>query len=207
MRKTRKLGKNPQRSAEPDPVDGELYESAEGIVRKLSPYGNLLVYRHLVEAMRIEYQSDKRAQTLSTVSVTALLRSMNPADAIEEMLAAQMVANHFAAMECLQGAALPNQTYAGRDLNLKYASKLSLAYARLVDALNKHRGKGQQKVTVEHVHVESGGQAMVGNIEAARKKHSPEGQSDETPKSVSFEPGTTLDVVADVKVPVKPCSE
>jgi hypothetical protein len=28
----------------------------------------------------------------------------------------------------------------------------------LLDALNRHRGKGQQKVTVEHVHVHSGGQ-------------------------------------------------
>jgi len=34
----------------------------------------------------------------------------------------------------------------------------------LVEALNRHRGKGQQKVTVEHVHVHAGGQAIVGNV-------------------------------------------
>ena len=34
----------------------------------------------------------------------------------------------------------------------------------MLDALNRHRGKGQQKVTVEHVHVHSGGQAIVGNV-------------------------------------------
>ena len=33
------------------------------------------------------------------------------------------------------------------------------------DALNRHRGKGQQKVTVEHVHVHAGGQAVVGMVE------------------------------------------
>ena len=33
-----------------------------------------------------------------------------------------------------------------------------------LEALNKHRGKGQQKVTVEHVHVHQGGQAIVGRI-------------------------------------------
>ena len=38
-------------------------------------------------------------------------------------------------------------------------------YAALLDALNRHRGKGQQKVTVEHVHVHSGGQAVVGVME------------------------------------------
>jgi hypothetical protein len=34
----------------------------------------------------------------------------------------------------------------------------------LLDALNRHRGKGQQKVTVEHVHVHAGGQAVVGVV-------------------------------------------
>jgi hypothetical protein len=36
----------------------------------------------------------------------------------------------------------------------------------LLDALNRQRGKGQQKVTVEHVHVHSGGQVVVGVVEA-----------------------------------------
>src|SRR5215467_9650868 len=31
--------------------------------------------------------------------------------------------------------------------------------------LNRHRGKGQQKVTVEHVHMHAGGQAVVGTVE------------------------------------------
>ena len=40
----------------------------------------------------------------------------------------------------------------------------SRSYAVLLDALNRHCGKGQQKVTVEHVHVHSGGQAVVGMV-------------------------------------------
>jgi hypothetical protein len=40
------------------------------------------------------------------------------------------------------------------------------SYSVLLDALNRHRGKGQQKVTVEHVHVHSGGQAVVGMVGA-----------------------------------------
>jgi hypothetical protein len=36
---------------------------------------------------------------------------------------------------------------------------------RVLDALNRYRGKGQQKVTVEHVHVHAGGQAVVGTIQ------------------------------------------
>jgi hypothetical protein len=43
---------------------------------------------------------------------------------------------------------------------------MSRTHAALVEALNRHRGKGQQKVTVEHVHVHAGGQAVVGIVEA-----------------------------------------
>ena len=54
------------------------------------------------------------------------------------------------------------QTFEGRRDSLSQANKLSRASAALIEALNRHRGKGQQKVTVEHVHVHSGGQAVVG---------------------------------------------
>ena len=57
------------------------------------------------------------------------------------------------------------QTFEGRRENLNQANKLSRSWATLLDALNKHRGKGQQKVTVEHVHVHAGGQAVVGTVE------------------------------------------
>jgi hypothetical protein len=57
------------------------------------------------------------------------------------------------------------QTFEGRRENLNQANKLSRTYATLLEALNRHRGKGQQKVTVEHVHVHAGGQAVVGVVE------------------------------------------
>ena len=50
-------------------------------------------------------------------------------------------------------------------LTLSPPHKLSHTYATLLEALNRHRGKGQQKVTVEHVHVHAGGQAVVGTVE------------------------------------------
>jgi hypothetical protein len=56
------------------------------------------------------------------------------------------------------------QTFEGRRANLNQANKLSRTYAALLEALNRHRGKGQQKVTVEHVHVHAGGQAVVGVV-------------------------------------------
>jgi hypothetical protein len=59
---------------------------------------------------------------------------------------------------------IPEQTFEGRRENLNQANKLSRTYSTLLEALNKHRGKGAQKVTVEHVHVHEGGQAIVGNV-------------------------------------------
>jgi hypothetical protein len=68
-------------------------------------------------------------------------------------------------MECYRRAMVSEQTFEGRHENLRQATKLSRASAALLDALNRHRGKGQQKVTVEHVHVHSGGQPIVGTVE------------------------------------------
>lgn len=49
---------------------------------------------------------------------------------------------------------------------LKHATKLMALYEKQLRTLQKSKGNGQQKVTVEHVHVEAGGQAIVGNVEA-----------------------------------------
>src|ERR1041384_5231919 len=80
------------------------------------------------------------------------------------MIAAQLIACHNASMESYRRAMIGEQTHEGRRENLNQANKLSRTYATLLEALNRHRGKGQQKVTVEHVHVHNGGQAIVGNI-------------------------------------------
>jgi hypothetical protein len=54
-----------------------------------------------------------------------------------------------------------------RGANLAQAGQLSRTFAMLLEALNRHRGKGQQKMTVEHVHVHSSGKALVGVVVGA----------------------------------------
>ena len=49
------------------------------------------------------------------------------------------------------------------------ASPAAPLYTRQLEALDKHRGKGQQKITVEHVNVHAGGQAVVGTVETSQK--------------------------------------
>jgi hypothetical protein len=82
-----------------------------------------------------------------------------------------------------------DQPFEARHENLNQANKLSRTYATLLDALNRHRGKGQQKVTVEHVHVHEGGQAIVGNVEAGggvAPKH------EEQPHALANAPGAAM---------------
>jgi len=83
---------------------------------------------------------------------------------------------------------IPEQTVEGRSENLNQANKLSRTYAVLLDALNRHRGKGQQKVTVEHVHVHSGGQAVVGMVGAPGGRGSPKLEDQPHAKQIPYAP-------------------
>jgi hypothetical protein len=89
-----------------------------------------------------------------------------PKDEVEGMFAAQIVACHNAAMECFHRAMLYQQPSEFREQNLNQANKLTRTFATLISALGNYRGKGvtEQKVTVQHVHVSDGGQAIVGNV-------------------------------------------
>lgn len=100
-----------------------------------------------------------------TAAVQGLM-GIAPRDELEGMLAAQLIACHHASMECYRRAMILEQTFEGREQNLNHANKLSRTYSTLLEALNRHRGKGQQKMTVERVHVHAGGQAVVGMVEA-----------------------------------------
>jgi len=91
-----------------------------------------------------------------------MLEALDPQDAIESMLAAQMVALHNVTMDCARRAGF--STGPDRDTALHQANKASRTFGMLVETLNKHRGKGRQTMVVEHVHVHQGGQAIVGQV-------------------------------------------
>ena len=96
-------------------------------------------------------------------AISAML-GIQPRDELEGMLGAQMIATHNAAMEAFRRAMHREQSFEGRRQNLEFANKLVRSYAALVETLDKHRGKGQQLVRVEHVTVNAGGQAIVGAV-------------------------------------------
>ena len=109
-------------------------------------------------------KEDPDTKEIRDTATLCRLSDIGAGDVIEAMLAAQMVATHEAAMECFRRAALTEQTLVGRELGLKYGDKLVRSFAALALTLDRHRGKGQQVVRVEHVTVQAGGQAIVGAI-------------------------------------------
>lgn len=157
----------------PTKVDGEKPSVAPFETVATAAFGSengpsaLRLLNQIFDATRVGPESDANLQGM--LAVVGTIKALKPRNAIERMLVTQMMATHEQAMECLRRATLANQTSEGRDLNLKHAGKFSQLYVRQMEALDKHRGKGQQKITVEHVTVEAGGQAIVGNVETAPK--------------------------------------
>src|SRR6187401_1968744 len=143
------------------------------------------------------------------VAAGRALIGIQPNGELEGMLAAQLIACHNAAMECYRRAM--NSQLPARDYHLNQANKLSRTYSTLLDSLNKHRGKGQQRVTVEHVHVHQGGQAIVGHVEpggggATKSKEQPHAkQIAHAPQPSVWGPNETGDsvpVTSDAERPV-----
>ncbi len=108
----------------------------------------------------------------------AVVEGVEPQDQIEAMLATQMATVHMTMLTFARRLAnvenIPQQDSAERAFN-----KLARTYAAQVEALKRYRTGGEQKVTVQHVNVSEGGQAIVGSVthggRGRRKKN------DETP--------------------------
>ena len=118
----------------------------------------------------VSYQSMPKVDKCNIA--LAALHGIKPRDELEGMLAVQMVGAHNLAMTFMARAMLEGQTCDGVDACISRATKLMRTFTAQVEALNRYRGRGQQKVVVEHVHVNEGGQAIVGVVgEGGGGKH------------------------------------
>jgi hypothetical protein len=97
--------------------------------------------------------------------VLAAVAGVGAKDEIEGMLATQMVATHTAIITTLHRQK-QSETLLERERYGNLAVKLLRTFAAQVEALQRHRGKGQQHIRVEHVDVHAGGQAIVGAVTA-----------------------------------------
>lgn len=113
-------------------------------------------------------QKDRRANEAGINQLMAQIAAVEPNDGIEAMLATQMAVVHQASLKVarlLRGSeTIPQQDSASNAFN-----KLARTFVAQVEALKRYRSKGEQKVIVEHVTVNDGGQAIVGQVGGGRR--------------------------------------
>ena len=110
----------------------------------------------------------------------SVIKGIAPRDEVEAMMAAQMAAVHMATMTFARRLAhvdnIPQQDAAERAFN-----KLARTFAVQVEALKRYRTGGEQKVTVHHVTVNEGGQAIVGAVSQAPRGTGGSGNREASP--------------------------
>ena len=107
---------------------------------------------------------DPDAVSPHVAATSAALAAFKPADEIEAMIGAQVVALHHVSMECLRRAMVSGQIPEVASKLRKDGANLARAMTDMLDALDRKRGKAPQVVRVERVVVHDGGQAIVGNV-------------------------------------------
>ncbi len=113
----------------------------------------------LSQALRAWYPKDINPEEL----LTSFFEETEPRSPLEAMLISQMAAAHSHAMEMFiqaKKSMSPDTAIA----QLKIAERLIKTFANSLDVLERSRRKGHQSVKVEHVHINAGGQAIVGNV-------------------------------------------
>ena len=115
-----------------------------------------------------EVSADPQGPEKSRMHVEAaveLIEQIKPEGALQSMLVTQMIGVHNTAIKFLMRASITEQTFEGTDANVNRGVRLMRLFNEQLQALATLKGQtGQQKLTVEHVHVYEGGQAIVGNV-------------------------------------------
>jgi hypothetical protein len=154
---------------------------------------NLKLLNQTWNALWVMGTRDEWHREIGQRAATGALKDIAPRDPLEGMLAAQMIVVHDAALECFRRAHLPEQTFEGRQAALGQASRLVRSYTTLLEALDRHRGKGQpQVVRVERVTVEAGGQAIVGAVSQGGEDGAGIDERSHAPAALAHEPGTPM---------------
>ena len=153
-------------TAETDPTTGKSTVTVAADPTKVTGTDSLRVARTLIEQSLATVPSFNQRDSAEMVeTVCHSLEGMNPQTTVEGLLCVQMLGAHNLAMEFMRRSLLPGQTFDGATSETNRAVRLMRIFVEQADALQRLRGKaGQQTVTVEHVHVHEGGQAIVGAV-------------------------------------------
>jgi hypothetical protein len=116
----------------------------------------------------IPSNAPKQDEELFAGSTVALYQDFRAGDPIDSILARLLCGITNMTMDALARGARSN-TLVRREMELKSATKGALVVTELTRAYDARRGRTKQTVNVGQVNVEAGGQAVVGNVAAAKR--------------------------------------
>ena len=95
--------------------------------------------------------------------MVATVGAIAPRDPTETLLACQMAAIHRSTMMAVRRLSR-TENVQQQDSASNMANKLARTFAAQMEALKRYRSSGEQSIRVQHVTVNEGGQAIVGNV-------------------------------------------
>jgi hypothetical protein len=105
-----------------------------------------------VNALPIAHSREKDAITQACRAVSYGVMDIAPADPVEGILIAQLMAANEASLAMYQKAwSQPPELFEARTKYLQLADKATRTVMMLTERLDHHRGRGQQQITVKHV--------------------------------------------------------
>jgi hypothetical protein len=150
--------------AVPYPPDGQAHEWWQRLKNAFGTASSAFVEASLCQLIKAARLPGSGISEIAVNASLAFIEGTKPQGEIECALVMQMACTHTAAMSVL-GTFAGAYGY-GRDVPLKAsaAARLMRAYATQVETLRRLRNGGSQFVRVEHVYVNEGGQAIIGNV-------------------------------------------
>ena len=105
-----------------------------------------------INALPIAHSKNKESITTAAVAVCRGTMDIAPADPVEGILIAQLMAANEASLAMYSKAwAQPPEFFVARTKYLQLADKAARTVMMLTERLDHHRGRGQQQITVKHV--------------------------------------------------------
>jgi len=157
----------------PYPPQGFSREWWQRLKNALGTASNPFVYASLMQLIASAKLPGGRTSEMAVNASLAFIENAKPKDEVESALLIQMACTHTAAMTALATFAGTPDYDRSATQKASAASRLLRAYTAQVETLHRLRHGGSQFVRVEHVQVNEGGQALIGNV---RKEGSGRGE-------------------------------
>jgi hypothetical protein len=184
-------------------VPSDPGEKSEGIEFLRLPYEfadrqfSNSVFRQIFDACLREDGYDRGMHE----ALTAALRHGSPTDAFDLMLANQMAGINVLVMRFIGFLGKADNTLEIEAIS-NQLNKLARTFVLQMDARQRYRSGGEQKVTVQNVSVSDGGQAIVGNV-TQNAADNDQSKVSSTSPLIAHAPATSMPIIEQITPPAK----